>query len=87
MIFLNVKFMKTKVLIHTSMIVIRAGSLRGQRIDLLHARQKYTYETERILLPLIPMRTLIIRKVFVRARQSYARESRKRLTHTISLCM
>ena len=107
--------MKTKVLIHTCMIVVCVGSLRGR---LAYVYDSYTYNsstamnhTSKLLVRLthrLPMYTTIIQYAYetkaniftshahahanhtqriVRACQSYARDSRKRLTHTISLCM
>jgi hypothetical protein len=58
--------MKTKVLIHTNMIVVRVARLRG-RLAYVYASYTYDSHTE-----MNHTSTLIIRVGFLRARQSYA---------------
>ena len=58
--------MKTKVLIHTSMIVVRVGRLRGR---LAYVYASYTYDSHTAM---NHISTLIVLVGVLRARQSYA---------------
>jgi len=62
--------MKTKVLIHTHMIVVRVGSLRGR---LAYIYDSYLYDSSTAM---NHTSTLIIRIDFLRARQSYTCETK-----------
>jgi len=82
--------MKTKVLIHTSLIVVRVGRLR---VRLAYVYASYTYNSQ---MAMNHISTLIVRVGFLRAQQSYAYETETQIftshfdahaNHTHRICI